>query len=493
MGILALSSILTALILCFLMAQFVRLQIRRKRFPPGPTPLPYIGNFWQLKFFRLSRELLTEEAKTYGNIFTLWFGTVPAVILVGFQAVKDGLTTRPEDMVGRPQTPYFKALANNKGIFLTTAKTWKNQRRVSLMILRTLGLGKRSFEYQVQEEACNLVEAFRNTKGKPMNPSYAITLAVANVICSVVFGHRFSNDDKTFHGLLEAMECLFTFFGCFMHHFYELFPWLLNHIPGRHQKALSSRDFVHSFIRREIKKHLDSDVPDEPQDFIDFYLAQIDRTKSQPSPPYDEKNMVHCIFDLFLGGTETSSTTLHWALLYMVLYPDVQAKVQKEIDTVLAPGQMIYYEDRKNLPYTNAVIHEIQRFSNIVAVGVPKCCVRDTTIREFFIEKGTIIFPILASALYDSSEWERPLNFNPSHFLDKDGNFTCRDAFIPFSLGHRTCVGDHLARTELFLFFSSLLQAFTFHLAEGSKDITVEAVWGGTLQPHYFEICATPR
>ncbi|XP_061493495.1 cytochrome P450 2J6-like isoform X2 [Rhineura floridana] len=435
----------------------------------------------------------TKLAKSYGDIFTIWFGSTPVIILDGFQAVKDGLTTHPEDVAGRPVFPFFRALANNKGLLLSTGSTWKHQRKFSLITLKSLGLGKSSLEYQIEEEARRLVEIFRNTQGNPMNPSFALTLAVSNVICAVVFGHRFSTEDKTFHELLEAMESIFKFAGSLGHNIYNVLPWLIRHIPGPHKKALSARDFVCSFIKKEITKHRDAGVLDDPQDFIYSYLVQIQKTKDQPKPAYDESNMIQCIFDLFLGGTETSSTTLCWALLYMVLYPDIQAKVQKEIDAVVAPGQMIRCEDRKNLPYTNAVVHEVQRFSNIIAIGLPRLCVKDTVIREFLIRRGTVLLPSMASALYDPNEWTTPQKFNPGHFLDKDGNFICQEAFIPFSLGQRVCLGDHLAKTELFLFFANLLQAFTFHLAEGTKDVNTEPVLGGTLQPHYFEICAVPR
>ncbi|KAL8188189.1 UNVERIFIED_CONTAM: hypothetical protein K2H54_062706 [Gekko kuhli] len=326
-----------------------------------------------------------------------------------------------------------------------------------------------------------------------MNPSFALTLAVSNVICAVVFGHRFSNDDKTFHHLLEAMECIFKFGGSIYHHLYDVFPWLMSRLPGPHKKTLASCEEVYSFIRKEIRSHQDRGASEELQDFIHSYLAQIEKSKGQPKPAYDERNMVQCIFDLFLGGTETSSTTLYWALLYMVVYPDIQAKVQKEIDATVDPGHMICYEDRKNLPYTNAVVHEVQRFSNVISIGVPRLCVKDTMIREFSIKRGTVIFPSIASALHDPNEWDTPGQFNPSHFLDRDGNFTCQEAFIPFSIGHRMCLGDNLARTELFLFFSNLLKAFTIRFPEGVKDVNMEPVWGGTLQPHYFEICAEPR
>uniref|UniRef100_A0A670ZHC8 Cytochrome P450 family 2 subfamily J member 2 n=1 Tax=Pseudonaja textilis TaxID=8673 RepID=A0A670ZHC8_PSETE len=277
------------------------------------------------------------------------------------------------------------------------------------------------------------------------------------------------------------------------HQLYNISPWIMRHIPGPHQKAFSSRDFVQSFIREEIKKHQEAEHQEKEQDFIHFYLAEIEKTKDQPKSPYDEKNMVQSIFDLFLGGTETAGITLSWGLLYMVLYPDIQAKVQQEIDTFLIPGQSVCYEDRKKLPYTNAVVHEIQRFSNIISTGMPRYCLRDTKIQKFLIRKGTTVFPNMASALYDSNEWETPLTFNPNHFLDEDGNFTCREAFIPFSIGHRVCVGENLAKTELFLFFSNLMHTFNFYLPNGSKDIKLDPVGGGTLKPRPFDLCAIPR
>ncbi|KAG8136310.1 hypothetical protein E2320_009265 [Naja naja] len=149
-------------------------------------------------------------SKIYGNIFTLWFGRYPVIILHGFQAVKEGLTTHPEDVSGRPLLSFFKALANNKGILLSSGQNWKQQRRFSMATLKTLGMGKSTLEYQIQEEAQNLVEVFRKTEGKPMNPSFALNLAVSNVICALVFGHRFSTEDETFHLLLEAIEKIFT-------------------------------------------------------------------------------------------------------------------------------------------------------------------------------------------------------------------------------------------------------------------------------------------
>ncbi|NXT84703.1 CP2J5 protein, partial [Zapornia atra] len=329
--------------------------------------------------------------------------------------------------------------------------------------------------------------------GRPMDPSFPLFHSISNVICGLVFGYHFSDEDETFHELLSATEYIFKFAGSLTHQLYEILPWLMRHLPGPHKKTLSCYDVLSNFARKEIRIHVERGIPDEPQDFIDFYLAEMEKSKDRLKPKCDEENLVHVINDLFLGGSETSSTTLHWGLLFMVTNPDIQEKVQKELDAVLGPSQLICYEDRRELPYTNAVVHEIQRFSNIVSVGLPRVCVKDTVLLGFPVKKGTIIIPNIASALYDPEQWETPRQFNPGHFLDKDGNFIAREAFLPFSAGHRVCLGEHLARTELFIFFANLLRAFTFRLPEGVTRINTEPVFGGTLQPHPYRVCAIPR
>ncbi|KAK2538489.1 hypothetical protein Q9233_002349 [Columba guinea] len=489
---LTISEVLIAVAVFLLMMQFLKLQRVRRRLPPGPVPLPVFGTLIQLNF-EFNRDILMKLAKIHGNIFTLWFGWAPVIILNGFQAVKDGMTTHPEDVSGRLVSPFFRAMAKGKGIMLATGHTWKQQRRFALRTLRNLGLGKRGLEHRVQEEARYLVDFFASMKGKPLDPSYPLIHAVSNVICAVVYGHRFSREDETFRELIRATEYLFKFGGSFIHHLYEIFPWLMCRLPGPHKKALSCYEVLSSFTRREIRLHRERGVPDELEDFIDFYLAHIEESKGVPRSTYNEDNMIYSINDLFLGGSETSSTTLNWGLLYMVANPDIQEKVQKELDAVLGPSQLICYEDRRELPYTNAVIHEIQRFSNIISVGMPRVCVRDTTLLGFPLKKGTIVLPNIASSLYDPEHWETPRQFNPGHFLDKDGNFVSQEAFLPFSIGHRVCLGEHLARTELFIFFANLLRAFTFQLPEGVTKINTEPILGGTLQPHPYRICAIPR
>uniref|UniRef100_A0A8D2INJ8 Uncharacterized protein n=1 Tax=Varanus komodoensis TaxID=61221 RepID=A0A8D2INJ8_VARKO len=145
-------------------------------------------------------------------------------------------------------------------------------------------------------------------------------------------------------------------------------------------------------------------------------------------------------------------------------------QVQEELDVVLGSSTSICYEDRKILPFTNAVLHETQRHSSPNAVGTVHTKVR-------LID--TIVLPNLFSVHYDPEEWETPRKFNPGHFLDKDGNFLNKYAFLIFMAGVRVCLGEKIAPEEVSLFISF--------------EVTVETIPGFLAQPQPFKICAVPH
>ncbi|NWH78870.1 CP2J6 protein, partial [Piaya cayana] len=464
----------------------------RRRFPPGPTPYPFFGNLLQMKF-RIHHDILTKMAKLYGNVFTLWLSNTPTVFLQGFQAVKEGLTVHAEDVAGRPTTIVFHILTHEKGVMFSNGHLWKQQRRFGLATMRKMGIGKKDREYRLQEEACHLVEYLRETNGKPLDPTMPVAHAVSNVICALIFGHRFSRDDENFRCLIESIDNITAFGNSTSFFVYETFPWLARLFLTPVKQFISSVNFVNALLAKELESHKQRRKTDENQDFIDYYLDEIDKTKGDADATYDEENLIQTMFDLFLAGTETTATTLCWALLYMVVYPDVQEKVQKELDAAVGCSHLISYEDRKKLPYTNAVIHEIQRYSNILLVALPRQSVKDTELLGFPIPKNTMIFSNIDSVLSDPGKWETPDRFNPGHFLDKDGNFVNREAFLPFSIGHRVCMGELLARMELFIVFSTLLQAFTFTLPEGVREVNTKFVFGGTMKPPPYQLRAIAR
>ncbi|XP_070609850.1 cytochrome P450 2J2-like [Erythrolamprus reginae] len=435
---------------------------------------------------------IPKPVKRHGNIYRLWYGQQLMVVLSGFKAVKEGMTSFPEEFSYRPEDAFSNEFGKGRGIILSNGHTWKKQRHIGVTSLRKLGLGKKSIEHKIEDTAQILVEIFRETKGQPFDPSFSMLNAVSNVICALSFGHQFSAEDEEFQKLVQALQIISNFFGDSFHAMYDLFPQLMKHLPGPHKEALASVDIILAFAKQEVEKHKESNSLHEPQDFIDYYLFQMEKSRNDTNSAYNEENLSQCIFDFFAAGTETTFATLMWALLLLTNHLDIQEKVQKEIEDAFGSSGSISYQDRKKLPYTNAVIHEMQRFKYILLYGVPRQSTKDVTMKGYHIPKGTFIVADLRSVLLDPEQWETPGKFNPNHFLDKDGKFIDREEFLPFGIGERVCVGEQLARVEIFIFLTILLRSFSFRLPEGVKELNEEPVPKVAMHPHPYKLCAIP-
>ncbi|XP_078393202.1 cytochrome P450 2K6-like [Cetorhinus maximus] len=202
--------------------------------------------------------------------------------------------------------------------------------------------------------------------------------------------------------------------------------------------------------------------------------------------------MFRLITELFAAGSETTSTTLCWGLLLIMKYPEIQKRVQEEIDREIGTERPPRMEDQQRLPYTNAVIYEVMRFAN-VATMITRENNADTHLKGYFIPKKSHIIVVLLSVLRDKTQWEKPDEFNPSHFLNSEGRLVKREAFLPFGAGSRVCAGQSLAKMELFLFFTTLLQKLKFQAPADVTDLDLTPVHGQIYFPKPYKLCAVPR
>nr|XP_046245805.1 cytochrome P450 2F5-like [Scatophagus argus] len=465
---------------------------RRFRLPPGPSGLPLIGNLLQLDK-RAPFKTLLKLSESYGPVLTVYLGPQRTVVLVGYDAVKEALVDQADDFTGRGPIPFLVKATRGYGLGISNGDRWQQLRRFTLTTLRDFGMGRKAMEEWIQEESKHLVARISNTKATPFDPTYFLSCTVSNVICCLVFGQRFSYDDEHFLYLLQTISEIARFGSSPWGQLYNVFPWLMERLPGQQHKTFSRIEVLRQFIMKKIQDHQDTLDPSLPRDYIDCFLMRLSQEKHISTSEFHYDNLVSTVMNLYLAGTETTSSTIRFALNVLVKYPKIQESMQQEIATVIGKERCPCMEDRKSLPFTDAVLHEIQRFMDIVPMSIPHYALKDISFRGYTIPKDTIIIPLLHSVLKDEKLWEAPWSFNPQHFLDQNGNFKKNAAFLPFSAGKRSCVGESLARMEIFLFMVSLLQSFTFSCPGGPDSIDVSPEYSSFVNlPRRYNIIATP-
>uniref|UniRef100_A0A8D0Q880 Cytochrome P450 n=1 Tax=Sus scrofa TaxID=9823 RepID=A0A8D0Q880_PIG len=452
---LLLVALLTCLTIMVLMSVWRQRKLQGK-LPPGPTPLPFIGNYLQLNTEQMYNSLM-KISQRYGPVFTVHLGPRRIVVLCGYDAVKEALVDQAEEFSGRGEQATFDWLFKGYG---------EGDRRA--------GAGMCSGRLS-------------GRSGAFIDPTYFLSRTVSNVISSIVFGDRFDYEDKEFLALLRMMLGSFQFTATSTGQLYEMFYSVMKHLPGPQQQAFKDLQGLEDFIARKVEHNQRTLDPNSPRDFIDSFLIRMQEEKKNPDTEFYWKNLVLTTLNLFFAGTETVSTTMRYGFLLLMKHPDVEAKVHEEIDRVIGRNRQAKFEDRAKMPYTEAVIHEIQRFGDMIPMGLARRVTKDTKFRDFLLPKGTEVFPMLGSVLRDPKFFSNPRGFNPQHFLDENGQFKKNDAFVPFSIGKRYCFGEGLARMELFLFLTNILQNFHLKSPQLPQDIDVSPKHVGfaTIPPTY--------
>ncbi|XP_067317444.1 cytochrome P450 2F5-like [Anolis sagrei] len=466
---------------------------KKGKLPPGPAALPVFGNLFQLDPREMHRSL-EKLSKQYGPVYTIHLGSLPCVVLCGYQAVKEALVDQADDFSDRGDFPVFYRFTQGNGIAFSNGEKWKILRRFALHTLKNFGMGKSSIEARIQEEAQCLVQEFQKTGGTPFNPINLVCRAVSNVICAVVFGNRFDYKDADFLRLLDHFNENFQIMSSFWGELYNIFPGVMDLLPGPHQQIFQNFEKLRHFITERIRWHQKDLDPEAPRDFIDCFLIRMEEEKQDPLSYFNKETLVMTTHNLFFGGTETTSTTLRYSFLILMKYPDVAVRVHQEIDRVIGTNRAPCLADRKSMPYTDAVLYEIQRFISILPMGLPRAVTRDTPFREFLLPKGTNVIPLLSSVHYDPTQFKDPMSFNPDHFLDEKNAFKNTDAFMPFAPGKRICLGAGLARMEIFLFLTTILQHFSLQplVAPAEIDLTPQCTGLGNV-PRPFQFRVLPR
>lgn len=186
--------------------------------------------------------------------------------------------------------------------------------------------------------------------------------------------------------------------------------------------------------------------------------------------------MLSTLLDLFFAGGETTANTLHWICLHLAIYQDELKKMQNEIDSVVGRFRLPQLSDESSMPYTHAVIQESMRHAAMIPLAIFHSTTQDAKLRGFKIPKDTMVLMNMYSAFHDKEYWGDPETFRPERHLDENMKIIKHEPMILFGIGKRACIGEALARNQLFLWITTLFQNFTIQTIPGQSNLSLDPV-----------------
>ncbi|XP_072331718.1 steroid 21-hydroxylase [Scyliorhinus torazame] len=462
---------ITIFLLSFI-SLFIALKIwRRERFQkqrsgqqlPGPPLLPLIGNLQDLRQQNLHIHL-TKLAKRFGPIYRLRTWKQEIVVLNSVELIKEALVKGPSDLAGRPQTFIGNFISfGGKDLALGDyTSTWKIQKKlVHGVIQRSRNM---ALEPLVEREARKLCETFQSYVGMPVDTTRDFSMSTCNVISSLTFGTEYEKNDPELQDIHDCLVELVSLWGSPSISLLDMFP-ILQHFPNSawkdFQKAVGKRD---TFIRRQIERHKETfqkgKVRDTTDALMKYFWDQEEETAELGE--VTEEHIHMAIVDLFVGGTETTSSTLSWAIALLIQRPDIQDRIYGEMCNLVGEDRYPTYAERRNLPLLSATIAEVLRLRPVVPLSLLHRATCDKSVAGYFVQKGTNVIINLFGAHQDECKWTDPAHFRPERFLESADGEQNLQSVISFGAGARTCLGEPVARVELFIFMAYLLKNFQF-------------------------------
>uniref|UniRef100_A0A915MDS1 Cytochrome P450 monooxygenase n=1 Tax=Meloidogyne javanica TaxID=6303 RepID=A0A915MDS1_MELJA len=452
---------------------------KRLSLPPGPLPLPLLGNTLTLARYAPGYEAYKIWSNKYGPVYTLWLGEDPVVVISDFECMRDTFVKAGEAYSGRHLMTAINnvltATNGNYGVIRTEGDRWRIMRRFTLQAMRDLGMGRSNleqkffddFQQQISETLTEQIE--QSEDGSVITRlDQMIDILAGSTINQMLFGYPFTEDSlKDFYNLKEKLEqqrlTITTIRGRLLMGmpWLRYFPLFSSTFKEFDSQVSSTYSFFEFNIFERIKKRFNEEISEEKtKDLLDYFLDQMEKEKKnggKNTGEFNLENLRSLCYDLFLAGQETICITLNFLLLYLLLDQRVQFKLQKELDEFKERRKYLEGErhfnmvDRSELPYTNAVINvgnliESQRLCNLLPLNLSHRTTKDVQLLDGKIKlpAGVAIVPQISCALFDEKIFPEPDRFLPERFIDRNGCLKRIEQFVPFSLGKRIFPVDPL-------------------------------------------------
>ncbi|KAM7039875.1 cytochrome P450 1A5-like [Acridotheres tristis] len=463
------------------------------RRPPGPRGYPVLGNVLELR--KNTHLALTRLSRRYGDVMQVRIGTRPVVVLSGLDTIRQALVKQGEEFMGRPDLYSFRFITDGQSLTFSpdSGEVWKARRKLAQSALKNFSVAPSPtssssclLEEHVSQEAGYLVSKFLQLmeEKKRFEPYRYLVVSVANVICAMCFGRRYEHEEQELLSLVNSAE-EFTDVAAAGNPA-DFIP-LLRYLPSRSMKLfLDFNKYLLSFLQRRVKEHYDTYDENNIRDITDSLIDQCLDKKlgTSTAAQIPKQKIVNLVNDLFGAGFDTVTTALSWSLMYLVKYPNTQKRIHEELDRVIGQERRPRLSDQGTLPYTESFILEMFRHSSFVPLAIPHSTTKDTVLNGYYIPKDCCVFINQWQVNHDEKLWKDPESFNPERFLSADGTRVSKDdgeKVLIFGLGKRRCIGENIARAEVFLFLATLLQQLEFSVCQGGR-LDMTPLYGLTLK-----------
>ncbi|XP_059456103.1 cytochrome P450 76T24-like [Corylus avellana] len=457
------------------------------RLPPGPKPFPIIGNILEL-IGNQPHIAVSKLSKTYGPLMTLKFGSITTIIISSPDLAKEVLQKHDQVFSGRTIPDAVRALDHHKfsmGWLPPTSSRWRNLRKVSATQIfatqklnSTQAIRKKKVQQLVDhvKEICNsgqAVDIGRTTFTTSLN-------AISNTIFSTDMAEYCSTTSQ------EFLEDIFgTKEEAGKPNVADYFPALRFVDPqgARRRMTIYFRNCLRTLdgiINERLQLRASSKGSKASSDILDSLLDINQEDNSELS----SDDVRHLFLAFFIGGVDTISATVEWAMAELLRSPEKMAKARKELEEVLGKDKLVQESDISKLPYLRAIVKEIFRLHPATPFLVPHKALADVEMCGFTVPKNAQILVNVWAMGRDSSIWPNPNLFEPERFLEQDIDFKGGDfELIPFGAGRRICPGLSFANRMVHMILASLVHNFNWKLADEMKaeDMDMREMFGLSL------------
>nr|Q4H4C3.3 RecName: Full=Cytochrome P450 1A2; AltName: Full=CYPIA2; AltName: Full=Cholesterol 25-hydroxylase; AltName: Full=Hydroperoxy icosatetraenoate dehydratase [Macaca fuscata fuscata]BAE16271.1 cytochrome P450 1A2 [Macaca fuscata] len=459
--------------------------------PPEPWGWPLLGHV--LTLGKNPHLALSRMSQLYGDVLQIRIGSTPVLVLSGLDTIRQALVRQGDDFKGRPDLYSFTFITDGQSMSFSpdSGPVWAARRRLAQNALNTFSIASDPasssscyLEEHVSKEAEALISRLQELMAGPghFDPYNQVVVSVANVIGAMCFGQHFpeSSDEmlslvKNSHEFVESASSGNPV---------DFFP-ILRYLPNpalQRFKAFNQR--FRRFLQKTVQEHYQDFDKNSVQDITGALFKHSKKGPRASGNLIPQEKIVNLVNDIFGAEFDTIATAISWSLMYLVTKPEIQRKIQKELDAVIGRGRRPRLSDRPQLPYLEAFILETFRHSSFVPFTIPHSTTRDTTLNGFYIPRECCVFINQWQVNHDPQLWGDPSEFRPERFLTAEGttiNKPLSEKIMLFGLGKRRCIGEVLGKWEVFLFLAILLQQLEFSVPPGVK-VDLTPIYGLTMK-----------